>query len=67
MTYTQPSVERRALRVGEVATALGISTRKTWRLISAKELATVRIGERGTRILASALEDYISRLQGQTK
>jgi excisionase family DNA binding protein len=52
----------RLLTVPQVAERLGISVRKTWRLISKGDLSTVKIGERGTRIIESAVDAYIGKL-----
>jgi excisionase family DNA binding protein len=50
------------LTVPQVAQRLSVSLRKTWRLISEGHLTTVRVGERGTRILVSEVNAYIQRL-----
>lgn len=52
----------RALTVPDVAERMGVSTRKVWTLISMGELKTFKVGARGTRILSSALDEYLNKL-----
>lgn len=52
--------------VPQAAQRLLISTRKTWRLIAQRELPVVKIGERGTRVLADDLAAYVERLRSQS-
>jgi excisionase family DNA binding protein len=51
------------LTIPEAAQRLGISTRKTWQLVSEGQLQTVRIGLRSTRIELEELEAFIARLK----
>jgi excisionase family DNA binding protein len=62
---TLDSNGQRLLTVPQVADRLGISARKTWRLISQRVLPTVKVGERGTRIPAGDLDAYIVKLRAQ--
>lgn len=55
------------LTVKQVAARLGISTRKTWRLISQKVLPVVKVGARGTRVADTALNAYIAGLMGRNE
>jgi excisionase family DNA binding protein len=62
------SVGPRLYRIPDAARELAVSVRKVWRLIATGDLRTVRVGARGTRILASELWAYVDRLskvQGQ--
>jgi excisionase family DNA binding protein len=54
---------QRLITVREVAGRLGVSVRKTWRLIAEGQLKTVRVGARGTRILDSDVDFFIERLR----
>lgn len=47
------------LTVSQVAVRLGISARKTWRMISQGALPTIKIGARGTRVADTAVEAFI--------
>lgn len=58
-------VGRQLLTVPQVAELLGVSTRKTWRLIAEGRIKTVRVGARGTRILNEELDTFIAGLPGQ--
>jgi excisionase family DNA binding protein len=60
-----PTVGRQLLTVPQVAEMLGVSTRKTWRLIAEGRIKTVRVGARGTRILNGELDTFIAGLPGQ--
>jgi excisionase family DNA binding protein len=57
---------RRLLTIPQVAERLGVSTRKTWRLIAEGQLRTVRVGARGTRVLDGEVDTFIAGLPGQT-
>jgi excisionase family DNA binding protein len=60
-----PVAARRLLTVPQVAELLGVSTRKTWRLIAEGRIRTVRVGARGTRILDGELNTFIAGLPAQ--
>jgi excisionase family DNA binding protein len=57
----------RLLTIPQVARRLSVSTRTMWRLISQRELSTVRVGQRGTRVAASVLDAYLAKLIGQNR
>ena len=57
---------RRLLTIPQVAERLGVSTRKTWRLIAEGQLRTVRVGARGTRVLDGDIDNFIAGLPGQS-
>lgn len=61
------SVGTTLLTVPQVAARLGISTRKTWRLISQGLIPVVRVGARGTRVPDWAVEAYIAGLSGSPR
>jgi excisionase family DNA binding protein len=50
------------LTVKQVASRLQVSTRKVYRLLAEKAVATVRVGKRGTRVLESELGRYVTSL-----
>jgi len=49
--------------VGEAARLLGISESKAWGLIRRRDLEAVRVGTRSTRVIASALDEYVRGLR----
>lgn len=55
--------QSRLLTIPAVAEQLGISTRKTWQLISQGQLPAVHIGLRSTRIAEADLEAFIEKLR----
>ena len=61
----EPLTVQRLLTVPQVAQRLGVSTRKTWRLIAEGQLRAVRIGARGTRISDGEVDTFIAGLPGQ--
>jgi excisionase family DNA binding protein len=63
--HRPPMAARRLLTVPQVAELLGVSTRKTWRLIAEGRIRTVRVGARGTRILDGELNTFIAGLPAQ--
>lgn len=63
----QPAaVVRRLLTIPQVAQQLGVSTRKTWRLIAEGRIRAVRVGTRGTRVMDGDLDNFITGLPGQS-
>jgi excisionase family DNA binding protein len=50
------------MTVAAVARELSSSPRQVWRLIHDGELATVKIGARGTRVLRTSLVSYLQRM-----
>ena len=61
-TQSPPTSPKRLVTIPEVATRLGVSVRKTWRLVAEGKLKTVRVGARGTRVIESDLERFIEQL-----
>ena len=57
---------RRLLTIPQVAERLGVSTRKTWRLIAEGQIRAVRVGVRGTRVLDGDIDTFIAGLRGQS-
>lgn len=58
-----PASQGRLLTVEEVASLLGISVRKTWRMSSTGELPPpVTVGQRGTRFKSDDIENYMQSL-----
>ena len=53
------------LTVPQTADRLGVSVRKLWRLLAAKEFKHVRIGRRGTRVAESELMRFMASLRGR--
>lgn len=47
------------LTVRATAKYLGVSRKRVYQLIDEKRLRTVRLSERGTRIVESSLRDYV--------
>jgi excisionase family DNA binding protein len=62
----ETSAVQRLLTVPQVAERLGVSTRKTWRLIAQGQLRAVRVGARGTRVLDGEVDTFIAGLPGQS-
>ena len=62
-TVNEVKPQSRLLTIPAVAERLGISTRKTWQLISQGQLQTVHIGLRSTRIAEADLETFIENLR----
>ena len=62
-TVSEVKAQSRLLTIPIVAERLGISTRKTWQLISQGQLQTVHIGLRSTRIAEADLEAFIAKLR----
>jgi excisionase family DNA binding protein len=60
------STDTRLLTVPQVAERLAVSVRKTYRLISTGQLKRLRVGVRGTRVVAGDLDDYIAKLRDTT-
>lgn len=56
---TEPLNDKLLLTVPDVATALSISVRMTWRLVSAGKLRTVRLG-RAVRIPVEEVERLVA-------
>ncbi len=63
MQVTGPQVPAAplALTVDEVANRLSVSRRKVWSLISGGQLEAIKLGPRTTRVLNSALNEFIAR------
>ena len=57
----------RLVTIPEVAARLGVSARKTWRLVAEGKLKTVRVGARGTRVIESDLERFIEQLSAEAR
>ncbi len=62
-TVSEVKPQARLLTIPAVAERLGISTRKTWQLISQGQLPAVHIGLRSTRIAEVDLETFIENLR----
>ncbi len=62
-TVSEVKPQPRLLTIPVVAERLGISTRKTWQLISQGQLSAVHIGLRSTRIAEADLEAFIEKLR----
>ena len=62
-TVSEVKPQSRLLTIPAVAERLGISTRKTWQLISQGQLPAVHIGLRSTRIAEVDLEAFIENLR----
>ena len=62
-TVTEVKPHSRLLTIPVVAERLGISTRKTWQLISQGQLPAVHISLRSTRIAEVDLEAFIEILR----
>ena len=62
-TVSEVKPQSRLLTIPVVAERLGISTRKTWQLISQGQLSAVHIGLRSTRIAEADLEAFIEKLR----
>ena len=62
-TVSEGKPQSRLLTIPVVAERLGISTRKTWQLISQGQLPAVHIGLRSTRIAEVDLEAFIENLR----
>lgn len=56
-----PDVDRKALSHKETATMLGCSVSTVRRMIRAGTLPTVRVGARGVRVPATAVDDLIGQ------
>jgi excisionase family DNA binding protein len=61
-TQSPPTSPKRLVTIPEVAARLGVSVRKTWRLVAEGKLKTVRVGARGTRVIEGELERFIEEL-----
>ena len=57
---TPPGVERIALKLTEAASAIGVSKRHIYRLISRGEIDTISIGG-GQRIPVASLREFVER------
>jgi excisionase family DNA binding protein len=53
--------------IPEVAARLGVSVRKTWRLVAEGKLKTVRVGARGTRVIESDVDRFIEQLAADAR
>ena len=62
-TITETKQHAQLLTVPEAAQRLGISTRKTWQLISEGQLHAVHLGLRSTRIEQEELDAFVARLR----
>ena len=62
-TVSEVKPQSRLLTIPVVAERLGISTRKTWQLISQGQLPAVHVGLRSTRIAETDLEAFIENLR----
>jgi excisionase family DNA binding protein len=63
----QPTSQKRLVTIPQVAERLGISVRKTWRLVAEGTFKTVRVGARGTRIFENDVERFIEELPTKTR
>lgn len=61
-TLAPPTQPDRFLRVPEAAERLGVSRRKLWRLLATRDVASVRVGRRGTRISERSLSRFMAKL-----
>ena len=57
----------RLVTIPEVAARLGVSVRKTWRLVAEGKLKTVRVGARGTRVIEGEVDRFIEELATETR
>jgi excisionase family DNA binding protein len=67
LTQSASASLTRLVTIPEVAARLGVSVRKTWRLVAEGKLKTVRVGVRGTRVIESDLERFIEELAAESR